>query len=97
MSKATLILSSCVFQLESELNFAVPRDARGLRNRPNCGSTQGDTSWFVDAPYSLHLPMTLTEYAAKFNIELHAFNDDEADLVCAKIKVDFTPGQKSPF
>ena len=92
MSEAILILSSCVFQLESELNSAVPREARGLRSRPKCDSTQGDTSWFVDVPYSLHYPMTLTEYAAKFNIDIKAYNDDEANLMCAKINIDFMTG-----
>ena len=56
--EAMLILSLCIFQLESQRDSAVPRGARGLRGCPNCGSTQGDTSWFVDAPYSLYLPMT---------------------------------------
>ena len=88
MSEVTLILSSCVFQLGSELNSAVPRGARGLRCRPKCDSTQGDTSWFVDVPYSLHYPMTLTEYAAEFTIDIQAFNDDEASLLCLRVNVD---------
>ena len=88
MSEATLILSSCVFQPGSELNSAVPRGARGPRCRPECDYTRGGGSWFVDAPYSLHLPVTLTEYVGNYSLEIEAFNDDAASLLCLKIDVD---------
>jgi hypothetical protein len=29
--------------------------------------------------------------AAKFKVEIHAYNDDDEDMMCASIDVDFLP------
>jgi hypothetical protein len=35
--------------------------------------------------------------AAKFNVDIKAFNDDEANLLCVKLTIDFMTGQPSRF
>ncbi|KAF8514485.1 MD-2-related lipid-recognition domain-containing protein [Gautieria morchelliformis] len=71
--------------------FDICEEAKNANATLQCPVEPGD----YDVVQKVALPWEIPR--ARFNVDVKAYNNDESDLMCARIMIDFISGQASGF